>query len=793
MQFWLAAMEVRVPGWKGSWGALLGALALTAAPAVLARQGLRAVLVKPGTQQPGIQEARVALVIGNGAYPDAPLRNPVHDARAMQTALEACGFQVTLLADASKRDMENAIRDFGDRIRNGAVGLFYFAGHGIQVKGINYLVPVGANLEREDEVVYQAVEAGQVLDKMDTAKNRLNIMILDACRNNPFSRNWRGGGDRGLAQVNAPTGSFIAFATAPGREAADGKGEHGLYTEALLAQLDEPGMELEKVFKRTREKVMAASQGQQTPWESNSTVGDFYFTPAAQPGPGAAPARASVPASAPSVPGPVPVPGAPAAPVPGPVVVPGAGPGEEALEAKGWAAIENSRNAGDFEAFLARFPRGAHALLANVKRKNLRMPAAAEAGSLATAPWQALQRVQLETREEYAVRIAALGPVAVGRAVVSVDNYDVDTHQLVLPIQAEPWAKPYGLKDFVVIDLDRDRMRKLLAAGGSPTVTLRFGVKEGRLEPGALAIETALGSFTPGLPGSQAPVIAVAPVPPPATAAPVRPVPRLPAPKGAGAAPQGPWQNRFGMTFAGIPAGSFTMGDNAGGADEKPARTVRITRPFAMQTTHVTVRQWRAFAEATHYVTYAEAGGTVMVFEDHWGYHWTEQTGLSWRDPGFKQQDDHPVVGIAWADAQAFIHWLNQEDPGKGYRLPTEAEWEYACKAGTQGPRYGDLDRIAWYWSQPRTHPVAGKEPNAWGLYDMLGNALQWCQDWYGMTSYASSGEADPQGPPTGQSRVLRGGGWHLSAAHVRSSFRNMEDRYLTLTDTGFRVVMTAP
>ncbi|MEI7614629.1 MAG: caspase family protein, partial [Betaproteobacteria bacterium] len=141
------------------------------------------------------------------------------------------------------------------------------------------LVPIGAQMDREDEVPYQAVEAGLVLDKMETAKNALNILILDACRNNPFARSWRSSGDKGLAQVKAPTGTLISYATAPGSAAADGTGEHGLYTSALLQQLNEPGMEMEKVFKRVREKVLATSQGAQTPWESNSTVGDFYFRP----------------------------------------------------------------------------------------------------------------------------------------------------------------------------------------------------------------------------------------------------------------------------------------------------------------------------------------------------------------------------------------------------------------------------------------------------------------------------------------------------------------------------------
>jgi len=230
----------------------------------------------------GITEkgARLALIIGNGAYAEAPLRNPVNDAKAMKGALEGCQFEVNLKVNASKREMEDAIQTFGDRIRGGAVGLFYYAGHGVAVKGANYLIPVGAKIAREDDVPHEGVEVGRVLDKMDTARNQLNILILDACRNNPFARSWRSS-TRGLVQVSAPKGSLIAYATAPGSTAADGQGEHGLYTEALLDKLKEPGVSLLDVFQDVRAEVESRSQGQQIPWESNSTVGRFYFRPVA--------------------------------------------------------------------------------------------------------------------------------------------------------------------------------------------------------------------------------------------------------------------------------------------------------------------------------------------------------------------------------------------------------------------------------------------------------------------------------------------------------------------------------
>jgi len=171
----------------------------------------RTLSVSPIRFQPA-QEQRVALVIGNSAYADAPLRNPVNDARALAGELRRIGFKVTLLEDADLPKMFAAIRGFGDELRAGGVGLFYYAGHGVQMRGRNYLIPVGAQIEREDEVVYRSLDAGQVLNKMETAGNRVNIVILDACRNNPFARSFRSMSS-GLAVMEAPVNTLIAFAT----------------------------------------------------------------------------------------------------------------------------------------------------------------------------------------------------------------------------------------------------------------------------------------------------------------------------------------------------------------------------------------------------------------------------------------------------------------------------------------------------------------------------------------------------------------------------------------------------
>jgi hypothetical protein len=235
-------------------------------------------------------EQRVALVIGNGQYKDSPLLNPVNDARAIGEALARAGFRVVQKENVGRAEMQLALRDFGDALKGGGVGLFYFAGHGVQVKGRNFLIPIDASIEREDEVAYNGIDANQVLDKMEAASNRLNIVILDACRNNPFARSFRSA-SAGLAQMEAPAGTFIAFATAPGSVASDGQGKNGLYTQHLLKAMLRPGVKIEDVFKDARVGVRRDSNGKQVPWENTSLEGDFIFVarPPAPPAAGAAP------------------------------------------------------------------------------------------------------------------------------------------------------------------------------------------------------------------------------------------------------------------------------------------------------------------------------------------------------------------------------------------------------------------------------------------------------------------------------------------------------------------------
>lgn len=221
-------------------------------------------------------EKRTALVIGNAAYKKGALLNPVNDARGIADVLRKLNFKVIEIEDAGMAKMGMAIDEFGRAIKEGGIALVFYAGHGMQVKGENYLVPVDADFKSENDVPYKSVALGQILSKLEDAKPRVNIVMLDACRDNPFARSWRSA-KGGLATIDAPSGTVIAFATAPGKTAADGSGSNGLYTSHLLKQLTVPNLRIEDVLKNTRKAVAAESNNEQIPWDSSSLTGEFYF------------------------------------------------------------------------------------------------------------------------------------------------------------------------------------------------------------------------------------------------------------------------------------------------------------------------------------------------------------------------------------------------------------------------------------------------------------------------------------------------------------------------------------
>lgn len=285
-------------------------------------------------------EQRVALVIGNASYATVgKLKNPANDAQAMARMLARTGFDVVEQEDGTRRAMIQAIRTFAAKLSPGGVGLFFYAGHGMQVQGINYLVPVDAALAVEDDLKYEAVDLQDVLDKLDDARVRLSIVILDACRDNPFARSFRSSA-RGLAQIDPPRGTIIAYSTAPGKVAMDGDGSNGLYTTELLKAMSEPGVKLQDVLARVTDAVEMQTHKAQVPWTNSTFRGDFYFIRPTTDSPLRPSGQQDI--------------------------------SLEAQEQAAWTAVATSTTAAPLEAFLKLFPAGVFAGIAQAKIEDLK-------------------------------------------------------------------------------------------------------------------------------------------------------------------------------------------------------------------------------------------------------------------------------------------------------------------------------------------------------------------------------------------------------------------------------------
>lgn len=222
---------------------------------------------------------RLALLIGNSNYQTAgKLKNPTNDVDLMQDVLKKLGFKIKVIKNATKRTFLKALTSFGEELDNFDLGFFYFAGHGIQVDGVNYLLPIDASPDDEDEVEFDCIDANRVLKKMEGAQNTTNIIVLDACRNDPFKNRWsRSPSIKGLTYMSAPYGSLIAYSTAPNKTASDGKGKNSPYTEALAEEILTPNITIIQVLQKVRNILIRKLKGNQVPWESTSMLEDLIL------------------------------------------------------------------------------------------------------------------------------------------------------------------------------------------------------------------------------------------------------------------------------------------------------------------------------------------------------------------------------------------------------------------------------------------------------------------------------------------------------------------------------------
>ena len=285
-------------------------------------------------------EKRVALVIGNAAYKSSPLRNPVNDARDIAASLRAYGFTVIERDNLTTRQIGPTLREFRARLTPGSVAVVFYAGHGLQIKGENYLPAVDAEIAGEEDVPTQSLSTRQLMDVLADAKTRMNLVFLDACRDNPYARSFRSS-SRGLSRENAPSGTLLHFATRPGSVAADGTSRNGLYTSVLLEQIKQADQPIELVLKGVVSGVKAASRGQQEPWMEGSIEGDFCFgTCAPRSAGGVSPSTLS----------------------------------EAAIQERFWNEAASIDTIASYEAYLERYPRGTWVKLAQAKIQKLALP-----------------------------------------------------------------------------------------------------------------------------------------------------------------------------------------------------------------------------------------------------------------------------------------------------------------------------------------------------------------------------------------------------------------------------------
>ena len=806
------------------------------------------------------EEYRLALVIGNGDYAETPLKNPLNDANDMAETLEDLGFEVILRNNATRREMARAIREFGRKLKEKrGVGLFYYAGHGMQIAESNYLIPIGAPMEAEDEIPFESIDVGSVLAKMESAGNALNLMILDACRNNPFPSQFRST-NRGLAQVDAPIGSLVVYSTAPGDVAADGDGRNGVFTGQLLKQLKTKGLSLTETVQRTRAAVVKETNGRQIPWASSSMLKDYYFSPVDDVAPQEQEAAGSV-----------------------------------AQEVEFWNAAKLDNTPEAFEAYLIRYPEGLFAELAQfriakfltdeeAKRDAARLAArrkereqeaaridaqiaaqkAADDAALLAAKEAADKAAKLAAQQaaDEAAQLAAR-QAAEKAAKLAAQQAAEQAAQLAAQKEADEAAQRAAQQSAyqaaqLAAKKEADKAAQLAAqqeaAKATQLATQQEAQKKAKeaTQLAELAIDETTPAYVEVEPQTTQFTVLVTPEDARIRIMNINPV-YTPGIKLDRSIAYDVYvthpgyesfrdnvvldkneqtltvvlaeRNLTAPITVPLASGSFTMGCSKGDrlckSYEKPSHSVSIDA-FRMTKTEITVSQYSKFVDATGYVTDAEknAGGNkgCFIWSDSGGISrstasWDWKAGTSWRNPGYKQKGNFPATCLSWNDAVAYANWLSNKT-GQRYSLPTEAQWEYAARAGSTSRYLSSNDSASlckhanvadqslspsdskWsnrvscndkYWFSA---PVASYKANRAGLHDMQGNVWEWVDDVWASSfkNTPRNGLANRSGNST--SRVLRGGAWDGDAKLIRVSNRSKAQVSNRTATTGFRLVV---
>ncbi|RKU05290.1 hypothetical protein C7H84_03965 [Burkholderia sp. Nafp2/4-1b] len=618
-----------------------------------------------------VEPHRVALVIGNGAYRDHPLANPVHDADAMGNALQALGFDVITLRNATRQQMLDGLAAFEHRIAGSGTGLVYFAGHGANVGGTTWLAPVDADVGSAAGLSRTGVDLQTVFNATASQphRDRIDLIVLDSCL-----IALAGAGN--VAARKPPPHTLVAYATAPGEGAADGA-THGVYTAALLQTLAVPGLGVAQVFDRAGAMVESVTGHRQVPWIASSladTAATLGFSGPRRTGAGTE-QRSDVLADV------------------GAVTLDSRGvmpkDSTEQYEITFWESIKDSKDAGDYEAYLKTYPNGRFAQLAQARLARLRAAAPkAPAASAASAPAQT----------------ASPAPAPAPAPV---------------PTPAPAHALP--------------------PASAS-----------------ASASASAQPAHTPGSP-TKAP-------PPAAAAAPSA------APQKGGATTTGEFRDCPACpAMLTVSPGAFAMGSNSGDPSEKPAHRVTLDHSFALAKYVVTVAQWNACRDA---------GACPRLSSDS------------------NAAPNAPARDLSWDDAQLYVKWLSKIT-GKPYRLPTEAEWEFAARGGTatrywwgneMRPGNANCKDCGSPWHADAPDNVGSFAANPLGFYDMAGGVWEWVSDCWHASYRNAPADGRSWDEPNCQVRVIRGGSWRDGAGYMPVSTRFKYDSSVRYSANGFRV-----